>query len=289
MRNGKWMHALCFILALMLLMTGCASDSDSDTIASLEAENAALQDEIDSLKAQLGITNGLRLSAWDMTAAVWDGGNGADIMLTATPVEYAEDMEAELLVYLDGNRVASIDCSWNGTAFQGQVGVSAADGYSYFCALSNRAGQTEQVELSSPDNLIKDALVNLKTSMTAYCSLYLDEWAADDTTLTIQSGFAQVQLPRLTKSDADVDFREARLVLQLNSDAVDSQSLELPVGEGEASYEATITDAAFALPQMSADDQLNLVLEATLTDGTVLTAVGGSWYLSDGVLTLVVG
>ena len=41
--------------------------------------------------------------------------------------------------------------------------------------------------------------------------------------------------------------------------------------------------------QLGSDDQLDLVLEVTLTTDAVITTIGGSWFLTDGQLSLVVG
>lgn len=84
-------------------------------------------------------------------------------------------------------------------------------------------------------------------------------------------------------------FRGARLVLQLNGMEIDSQNLTLPEGEGEGSYEEALYDLSFNIPQLGNDDQLDLVLEVTLTTDGVISTVGGSWFLADGTLNLVVG
>ena len=70
---------------------------------------------------------------------------------------------------------------------------------------------------------------------------------------------------------------------------IDSQNLTLPEGEGEGSYEEAVYDLSFSIPQLGDDDQLDLVLEVTLTTDGVISTIGGSWFLSDGNLDLVVG
>ncbi len=66
-------------------------------------------------------------------------------------------------------------------------------------------------------------------------------------------------------------------------------NLDMPEGEGAGSYETTLENIRFDLPEMSEDDQLDLMLLATLTSDAVISTNAGSWFLSDGELNLVVG
>lgn len=283
----------CALLAVFVTVTaaGCKADTSEyeERISALEAENASLRAQLDALNAQLGETGGLYLSDWELSASVWEGSGGADITLTATPAAYREGMTAEFLVYLGSQIASSSDCVWDGTSFTARAAVPVADGYSYFCILTDNAGENSQILLSSPESPVEDSLVYLQTSMTAYCSLFLGDWSEKDGVLTIGYGYAQAQLPRLAESGTNVGFRGARLVLQLNGMEIDSQNLTLPAGETDGSYEEALYDLSFSIPQLGNDDQLELVLEATLTTDAVISTIGGSWFLSDGVLNMVVG
>lgn len=283
----------CVLLTVILAVSaaGCKADTSEyeKRISELESENAALRAQIDTLSAQLSETGGLYLSDWSLSASVWEGAGGADITLTATPAFYKDSMTAEFLVYLDGQKAGSATCYWDGTSFSAKVSLPVADGYSYFCSMEDNSGENAQILLSSPDAPIEDSLVFLHTSLTAYGNLFLGDWSVDNGRLTIHNGFAQFQLPRLAETGTNVGFRGARLVLRLNDMEIDSQNLTLPEGEGEGSYEEAITDLSFSIPQLSNDDQLDLALEVTLTTDGVISTVGGSWFLSDGQLCLVVG
>lgn len=294
MHKQKVRALACALLSVVLAFSaaGCKKDNTAELenrITELEAENASLRSQIDALTAQLTEDVGLYLSEWNMQPTVWDGSGGADIQLTAVPSSYRGGMEAEFLVYLDGQKVASAKCVWNGTGFNATVPIRAADGYSFFCNLSDSTGESAQILLSSPDAPTEDALVYLQSSLTAYCNLFLGDWTSQDGRLTVQNSYAQVQLPRLAESGTSVGFRGARLVLKLNGQEIDSQNLTMPEGEGPGSYEENLSDLSFTIPQLGNDDQLDLVLEVTLTTDAVISTVGGSWFLADGQLNLVVG
>lgn len=283
----------CILLAAFLTVAaaGCKADTSEyeKRISELEAENTALRAQIDALTAQLGESGGLYLSDWDLSASIWEGSGGADVTLTATPAVFREGLTAEFLVYLGSEIASSAPCSWDGTCFTAKAKLPVADGYSYFCILNDNSGESSQILLSSPESPVEDRLVYLQTSLTAYCSLFLGDWSAQDGKLTIGYGYAQAQLPRLAESGTNVGFRGARLVLKLNGMEIDSQNLSLTEGEGEGSYEEALYDLSFPIPQLGDDDQLDLMLEVTLTTDGVISTNGGSWFLSDGTLNLVVG
>ena len=54
-------------------------------------------------------------------------------------------------------------------------------------------------------------------------------------------------------------------------------------------FQAKIPFNSFAMPAAGDDFQLDLLLEITLSNGTTVTAEGGSWYSNNGELDLVVG
>lgn len=293
MKKRKSVIAFIVMIALFCVtVTGCGGKTSEyeERIAQLESENQTLRDQIDALNAQLNIGSGLYLSDWSLTGEAWEGSGGANISFSAKPASYQEGMTAELMVYLDGNAVADAKCSWDGSAFTAWASVPAGDGYGYFCLLTDAQGNSSQVLLSSPDNPVEYSLVYLQTSLTAYCNVYLEDWTSDNSSLTISSGFAMVQLPQLPEPGVEnADFRGAQLVLMLNGQEIDSKNLDMPKGEGAGSYEAALENIRFDLPELSEDDQLDLMLLATLTSDAVISTNAGSWFLSEGVLNLVVG
>ena len=189
MHKKRILAFACALLAAVLAVTaaGCKADTSEyeKRISELEAENAALRAQIDTLSAQLGDAGGLYLSDWDLSASIWEGSGGADITLTATPAAFRDGMTAEFLVYLDSQIASSTSCSWDGTSFTAKAKLPVADGYSYFCILSDNAGETSQILLSSPESPVEDSLVYLQTSLTAYCNLFLGDWSVQDGRLMI--------------------------------------------------------------------------------------------------------
>lgn len=293
MKKGKSVIAFMVMIALFCMtVAGCGGKASEyeERIAQLESENRTLRDQIDALNAQLNVGSGLYLSDWSLTGEAWEGSGGANISFSATPAAYQEGMTAKLMVYLDGNAVADAKCTWDGSAFKASASIPAGDGYGYFCLLTDAQGGSSQVLLSSPENPVEYSLVYLQTSLSAYCNVYLENWTSDGSSLTISSGFAMVQLPQLQEPGVEnADFRGARLALMLNGEEIDSINLDMPKGEGEGSYEATLENIRFDLPAMSEDDQLDLMLLATLTSDAVISTYAGSWFLSEGELNLTVG
>ena len=129
-------------------------------------------------------------------------------------------------------------------------------------------------------------LVYLGSSLTSYANLVVEDWANDDGKLVINSGFIQVQTPLLGET---VTLQKAELVFLQNGSELERMTVDVPAGEGAGSYELALSGTSFTMPEVSADCQLDLNLEATLSDGNVITSSGGSWYVSDGELVLSVG
>lgn len=300
----KLFSAVLLVLMLssmMLLATGCGSetetpadDASAQRIAELEQENAALRAELDKLTADMDreanrLAMAGALEDWTLTADVWTDGNGATVTFTATPAAYVDGQRAALSVRMGDLEAESTNCVWDGTAFTGSVELSAADGYSYFCILTDTDGTQKEIDLNSPENVSDEDLVYLGTSLTSYANLVVEDWDASASALNIKSGYAQAQMPRLTADGSIPGVAKAELVLHLNGEEQSRQEITLAEGEGANSYEAAITGNSFAMPAMEDDDQLDLWLEITLTNGNVVSAVGGSWYSNGSELQLVVG
>ena len=283
---------IVMIAALMVSATGCSNAADEDSaayIAELEAANAALQAEIDALTSEIeNMKQRAALEDWTLDATPWNDGNGATVTFTATPVNYVEGQEAALSVRMGDLEAESTNCVWNGTAFVGSVELSAADGYSYYCILTSLDGSQEEIALNTPENVTNEMLVYLGSNLTAYANLVVENWTADNKALSIQSGYIQVQMPRLSAAGAG-SVSNAALVLQLNGKEVERQAVTLPAGEGDNSYELALSDIRFAMPDMEDDYQIDLVLEVSLSNGTTLNVSGGSWYSNNDELVLVVG
>lgn len=287
---------MLMVAALMIFTAGCDSEGNAAAeeaaarIAQLEQENTALQAQVDSLTAEIDrMKQKATLQDWNLDAKAWSDGNGATVTFTATPIDYVDGQRAALSVRMGDLEAESTNCNWDGSAFTGSVELGAADGYSYYCILTNLDGSQEEVELNTPDNVTNETLVYLGSNLSAYANLIVEEWDATATALNIHSGYAQCQMPRLTFNNMTASVSKAALVLKLNNEEVTRQDITLDVGEGEGSFETTLSGLAFTMPVMEEDHQLDLWLEVSLNTGNVISVSGGSWYSSDGELQLVVG
>ena len=293
--NKKFFSAVLLVVmlaALMVFATGCSSADEESAarIAQLEQENAALKAQIEAMSAQLSDdVKIMALESWNLDVQAWNDGNGATVTFTANPVSYVEGQRAAISVRMGDLEAESTNCVWDGSAFTGSVELSAADGYSYYCILTNLDGTQQEIVLNSPSNVTNETLVYLGSNLTAYANIIVEDWAATDDTMQIKSCHLQAQMPRLTADNKKAGVSAAALVLKLNGEEVDRASVSLKEGEGEGSFETSITGQDFTMPAMEEDYQLDLWLEVTLTTGNTITASGGSWYFSDGALQLAVG
>lgn len=297
MKKNIFAKVLLFVMiaSLMLLTAGCNSDADAAEeaalqIAALEKENLELQAKVSELTEEIDrMKQKAALQDWSLEAKAWSDGNGATVTFTATPINYVDGQRAALSVRMGDLEAESTNCVWDGSIYTGSVELSAADGYSYYCVLTNLDGSQSEMELNSPENVSNESLVNLGSSLSAYANLVVEDWEATDSSLNIKSGYMQAQMPRLTFNDMTAKVTAAALVLKLNNEEVSRQDVTLDAGEGEGSFESAISGCSFSMPAMEDDYQLDLWLEVTLNTGNSISAAGGSWYSSDGELQLVVG
>lgn len=122
---------------------------------------------------------------------------------------------------------------------------------------------------------------------SAYCNLIVESYTAKEVHLVIDTAYVQVQLPQVTASAASI--RRAELVLRLGDKELYQQEITLNPGESEGGYEQTLTNLTLPLPELGPEDQLDLTLEITLTDGQSLRSACASWFLSEGELYLIAG
>jgi len=117
--------------------------------------------------------------------------------------------------------------------------------------------------------------------------LNIFDWTAEGTTLTIH-GFARVM--SLAKGDGTIGQVEScTLMLRLNDVDWESRELQLLPGEASDSMELELEGEVFALEELADGDTLELRLEVLLTDGKLLTAVGGGWDYAEGQLMMIAG
>lgn len=274
------------LLAAVVLAVICFDSSEN---AQLKEENAALKAQVADLTARLNtLENKPSLEGCTITGSAWSSNNGANVTVTAVPSAYDETHTAALSVQLNGTEVAFVPCEWDGTAYTATVELEAANGYGYYFIITTADGVPTRMELNSPSNITDDTLVYMETALSAYADLKIDDWAEEDGKLVLKSGFAQVQMPRLT-ADGETAYAGAELVLKYNGEEVSRQKLDLPDGEGIGRYEMSLSNESVALPELQEDGILQLWLVATLTNGQTVEHCGCTWTYFDGTLTPSVG
>ena len=278
------------VCALLVSFAGCTKEAavaGDDIVAQLKQENAQLKEQIKQLTAALETAKqGGSVQSWELTGSPWSDRSGATITCSITPANYEDGMTAALSIRMGELEAESTLCTWDGKAFTGSVELNAADGYSYYCIFTTPDGIQDEVALNSPQHPVNSDLVYLGSSLTSYANLVVEDWANDDGKLVINSGFIQVQTPLLGET---VTLQKAELVFLQNGSELERMTVDVPAGEGAGSYELALSGTSFTMPEVSADCQLDLNLEAALSDGSVITSSGGSWYVSDGELVLSVG
>lgn len=283
----KLRQALAVLSAgiLALSLTACSSAKGyQEDIARLEEENATLRAQLESMGVQPTVDTA-ELQNWNLVPEV--AGNAVKVTLTAVPAEHSSAQTARLLVCLDEQEAASAECSWNGTAYTATVDLEPNDGYWYYFQLSD-GSKTSQTTLCSPENPVVDTAVYLASSLNSFCFVYVSDYTFSNSVLSISQCSAQVQLPRLS-NDKNLTLTGSRLSFRLDGSEISGQDVTLPQGEGDGCFEETFEDLSFQVPDMQSDSQLELWLVATLSDGSQISGNGGTWYMSDGQLSMVVG
>lgn len=281
--------ALIAALALCatVILSGCGKEPKADANATAPAQTTeATQATASAPAGSLAHVEAEgSLQSWELTAQVWSSSNGATVTLTAQPRAYEKGQGASFVVRLEGKEVENVSCSWDGKYYTASADLEAADGYEFECVLFPPQGVGEHYTLSDA----YDSLVYMKRSLDAYCNLYISDFKDADGKFTITAGWASVQLPQLTTAGTAIGFQKAQLVFALNGETVETQDVNLPQGEGQGSYESSLSNISFTMPQMDDDYQLDLSLVVTLTNGEELTADGGSWFYNNNELKMAAG
>ena len=280
--NKKVLSAL---LAAAVVLSLCACGKKAETPASTESETPA---PTTASKENAG--RELSLTEVSFSVTTWSSPNGATVNLTAVPNEHAKGDSAEFVVRLDADTVASVPCEWKDNAYVASAELNGADGYGYYVIITGKDGSLAEIPVNTPEEPVDEALVNLASYLQSYCTLTLNDAALEGDNLTILSGYALVQAPRITENSDNVACAQASLVLTLDGQEIASVPLTMAPGETDRSYDSTITDMSFTIPgDLSDGQQLMLRLDAVLTNGQTLTAQGGSWTAQNGVVANAVG
>lgn len=280
--NKKVLSAL---LAVAVVLSLCACGKKAETPASTESETPA-----PTTASQENAGRELSLTEVSFSVTTWSSPNGATVNLTAVPNEHAKGDSAEFVVRLDADTVASVPCEWKDNAYVASAELNGADGYGYYVIITGKDGSIAEIPVNTPEEPVDEALVNLASYLQSYCTLTLNDAALEGDNLTILSGYALVQAPRITENSDNVACAQASLVLTLDGQEIASMPLTMAPGETDRSYDSTITDMSFTIPGDLFDgQQLMLRLDAVLTNGQTLTAQGGSWTAQNGVVANAVG
>jgi len=273
------------VAALMLSMTGCGSSE----LDQLKEENAALKAQVEELTARLAVyENRPSLEGCTLTGSAWSSNNGATVTMVATPSSYDESYSAALSVQLNGIEVEFVPCEWNGEAYTASVDLNAANGYGYYFIITTADGTPTRMELNTPNNITDDTLVYMETALSAYANMVIESWEEKDGKLIVNSGFVQVQMPRLTAGD-NSGYAGSQLILKCNGEEVDRKAIDLPQGEAAGSYESAVSNQQFSLPEIESDAILELWLEVTLSNGQTVNTCACTWTYLDGTLMPSVG
>lgn len=280
--NKKVLSAL---LAAAVVLSLCACGKKAETPASTESETPA-----PTTASQENAGRELSLTEVSFSVTTWSSPNGATVNLTAVPNKHAKGDSAEFVVRLDADTVASVPCEWKDNAYVASAELNGADGYGYYVIITGKDGSIAEIPVNTPEEPVDEALVNLASYLQSYCTLTLNDAALEGDNLTILSGYALVQAPRITENSDNVACAQASLVLTLDGQEIASVPLTMAPGETDRSYDSTITDMSFTIPgDLSDGQQLMLRLDAVLTNGQTLTAQGGSWTAQNGVVANAVG
>lgn len=279
--------AMAVLLALSCL-AGCSQNDESAAeVERLQQEVAELNAYIAQLEQKIADLEAGAVSHWELTGTPLVQGSGAAVTLTAVPVHYQEGQMAVLRVMLEGMIVAELYCDWDGTEYTASVELDAADGYGYYLLLTEPDGRQEYLDLNSTVNPVDPMLVYMYSSLSTSCMLNVYDWQIEEGTLTILSGDAQIQLPRMTATGEAAVCNGASLILQLDGQEIERKSLMMPVEGTELTVD--VADYVFTVPELEESSQLDLWLEVVLSDGQVLTHSGSSWYYFEGTLIQAVG
>lgn len=267
--------SLSLALVLLLILTLCACGSSESATETTLSENAAVIP--------------LSLTDWHFATSTWSSPNGATVHITATPNRYSEGQTAAFVVRLEGEEAANVPCDWDGTYYTTSADLNAADGYCYYMVLTDTNGSVTEVSVNTPTDPRDEALINMETSLNAYCTLVVDQSTVENGQLILSGGNIQVQAPTITNDGQTITCKSVLLNLTLDGQSIATQELTLEDTDDNGFYTLTISSLSFDLPEMEADQQLQLSLDVTLSNGQTLTAPGGIWYYNDTALMNAVG
>jgi hypothetical protein len=279
----KKMSILALVLVLVMALTACGSEKAPETTAPATTAAATVPAETAAPAEPLA------LSTCELSVSTWSSPNGATVHLTATPNFYAEGQMADFVVRLESDDVVTVPCQWDGSNYKADADLNAANGYCYYVVLTAADGTVTEVAVNTPAAPINEALINLEASLTSYCNLIVEESEIADNKLNLTKCTIQVQAPVITNDGQSISCQEASLVLDCSGQILTQAVSGLTATDTAGLFEADLSGTSLDVPEMSADQTIELTLNVTLSNGQSLTAFGSSWVCSDESVLPVVG
>lgn len=279
MKRMTLLSLIALITVSALILCGCGSKEAEETTA---APSVSME-QVETEGHVLGLTD------YDLWASTWSSPNGATVHVSAAPVSYADGMTAAFITRLEGEDVDRTLCQWDGTQFTASADLNAADGYCYYLLLTSPTAGELEIVLNAPSVLVDESLINMASSLNAYCNVMVESSEFADSKLTLTGGKAQLQLPRITLADGAITCTEASLTLTFDGEEIAKETLTLPEPEAAGSYELDLQGITFQVPELEDDQQVQLMLNVTMSSGQTLSTPGGLWFYNDGNLLLAVG
>lgn len=285
--KNKILSAVMIALVLTAL-AGCHDKNDLALIEELQSANTALTAEVASLKDEVASLRSMSLLSWDITAEPSEDGAFADVTFTAVPEGLLDGQAVNFEVVLDGQVVGSVSSTYDGSAFVANTQLEPKNGYSFYCVLSDGSTSFKREALMNPENKVLSTLMNLGDEMNAYCNVVVDDCKAENGKLKLKLNLS-AKLPDFVSKDKPANVESAKLTFAMGEAESETKDVSFEAGE-KGLLEAVMDEVSFAIPEkMESDAQLNLHLIVKLTNGQELKALGGSWFMQDGSLTMVTG
>ena len=279
--NKRLTVLLALTLVCALLLAACGKERPEAEPQAADAQGQTAAPTVQPLEVSL--------TAADLTYNTWSSPNGLTVNLSATPSQHEDSHSAEFVIRVGDVEELRVPCEWDGAAYTATADLNAKNGYGYYLVIRNESGASQELTVDSPDTMKQPLLVNMADALEAYCTLNLETANITDGVLTVDSGSVMVQAPAVTVDGKAVTCTDAALVLTLDEQEIGRVSLTLmPVG-ANGGYEQTLRGTPFEVGELADGQELKLRLEATLSDGQVLTAVGTTWLYSGGELQGTVG
>ena len=193
------------------------------------------------------------------------------------------------MVLLESDEITRIPCQWDGTCYTASADLNAANGYCYYVVLTTADGTVTEAAVNTPAEPTNEAFINMEASLESYCSVIVEESAFEDGKLTLVSGKVQVQTPAITNAGETITCREATLSLSLEGEVLKQEGLTLTQAEQTGLFEAVLDGIVFEIPELEAEQKVELALNAVLSNDQALSAYGGDWVSSQDGLMAAVG